>query len=545
MKVNKLTRLIPIIAVTAFSIAGIILNIYPHTNAQPVNQQYGQCAYGVACPTSPNPGPTPTPPPVTEPESENNEPEEPLIVQEIPAPTPPSQPAVVAKKRASETVEVKGIQGIILKQTVNIVDRIPESHRKVVPYYSWLFLLILSAVMLVIAGVDRYKSVKLTKAIKNLQSVLIEQKTFLRLALHNLNTPLATVKGVLEILQNAKPIQTDVISVLRPATLQLEATIERTTSEIMDESSLNSENQDLKMEKIGFIGNLNQWYFFIPVVFAILFGVLINSAISYTETQKPQNFALYQVATAFMVCLIFANSIRIFKISRRQQQIFNKVRVLIENLNTKRSQLISSLSQSLDDTTSNIQKACKKIDDQKMASILSDGVTRLMSLTSKVSSATAPLSGAPAAYSIPDLINEVIANYQDAINQKSLDIKTKFKTTDNILIFKPELTMILSSLVENAIQYTEQGKSVLISTDIKKSSLHIDIKDEGEGINQEDLDKLFKPFSRTDDVLTYDRQGMGLSLYVSKTIAKRMGGDIEIKSKEGSGTTATIIIPVN
>ena len=117
-----------------------------------------QCTYGQTCPIEVQPN-NPEPEPDPEPEPT---PEDPNLVPEIidqnnnngSGTTTTDSPT-----KASEKVKVRGIQGIVLKQTVDIVERIPEAHRVTAPYYSWFLLLIFSVILNVIAIIDRNKSV--------------------------------------------------------------------------------------------------------------------------------------------------------------------------------------------------------------------------------------------------------------------------------------------------------------------------------------------------------------------------------------------------
>lgn len=534
--------------------SGLVSAQYGSDNYGGSGGSFGQCAYGLPCPVDPGDGDPIIIDPVEEPEEEETtettpdqtEPEiiAPIENQETPSggSTNTTEPS---KKKASDQVEAKGLQGIILKQAVDVVEKIPENQRVVAPYYSWLLLLILSAILLLIAAIDRYKSVKLVKSIKQLRNVLQEQSNFLRLALHNLNTPLATTKGALELLEHANPSEPEAVEKLKPATLELASTIEATTTEVTSEVEEGDKSPNLISKKVNIFSNIGQWYFFVPVIVAVLFGLLINSALRYTDTGKPSNYGIIQIAVAVMVCLIFANAIRVLKISNRQQRVYSEAQRLINQLNNKRVQIILTLSESLGNVTKEVREACKLISDQKLAAILRVSIGSLESLAYKVKAATTALSAKPELVSVPGLIDEVVEPLQTLTEAKLITIKNSDSLTEQTKVFVPELKLIVKSIIENSIEYGKDNGKIEVKSKIKDGKLVIKIKDDGIGIEKDAIENLFKPFSKADDVLTYDHQGMGMSLYVSSTVAKRLGGNIKIASEKGQGTTATVSMPLN
>lgn len=98
---------------------------------------------------------------------------------------------------------------------------------------------------------------------------------------------------------------------------------------------------------------------------------------------------------------------------------------------------------------------------------------------------------------------------------------------------------ILENLIMNAIKYSKQGE-IKISANAKQNWAEIKIKDEGEGISEEYLKHIYKPFSQED--VSYKRryEGAGLGLAITKKYVELIGGDITIESKKGVGTTVYV-----
>ncbi|SHE75200.1 two-component system sensor histidine kinase AtoS [Desulforamulus putei] len=102
-----------------------------------------------------------------------------------------------------------------------------------------------------------------------------------------------------------------------------------------------------------------------------------------------------------------------------------------------------------------------------------------------------------------------------------------------------QMEQVLMNIIYNAVQAMPDGGEVTLSTghDVKEKMVAIDIKDTGCGVPEELLDKLFDPFFST------RAKGTGLGLTIADEIIRAHGGSIEIKSKEGLGTTVRILLP--
>ena len=120
---------------------------------------------------------------------------------------------------------------------------------------------------------------------------------------------------------------------------------------------------------------------------------------------------------------------------------------------------------------------------------------------------------------------------------KKMDIAITRKYHDSKLIAFADplrLKQILLNLLSNAIKYNRQSGSVTIKAASVNNRITIDVIDTGEGIPQEQINKLFQPFYR----LPHHRQeeGVGIGLTLSKRLVELMGGSIGVESQFGSGT---------
>ncbi len=103
---------------------------------------------------------------------------------------------------------------------------------------------------------------------------------------------------------------------------------------------------------------------------------------------------------------------------------------------------------------------------------------------------------------------------------------------------------ILSRLIDNAIKFSRgEGKKITVSAQAEDDYIAIAVQDEGVGISEAQLDKLFERFSQLDRA-KMEQQGGGLGLVIAKGLANLMQGDITVASTVGESSTFTLILPV-
>jgi signal transduction histidine kinase len=98
------------------------------------------------------------------------------------------------------------------------------------------------------------------------------------------------------------------------------------------------------------------------------------------------------------------------------------------------------------------------------------------------------------------------------------------------------------NLIENAQRY---GGKVHISAELDGPSARIHIDDDGPGISQEDLQRVFSPFERLEASRSRETGGHGLGLTIARDILRAQGGDVELTNRTEGGLRATVTLPVD
>jgi signal transduction histidine kinase len=106
------------------------------------------------------------------------------------------------------------------------------------------------------------------------------------------------------------------------------------------------------------------------------------------------------------------------------------------------------------------------------------------------------------------------------------------------------MNIILSNLISNAIRYSPPKSTVTVNAEKNDDNLHIMVKDEGIGIQADELDKIFEEFYRTRRAREIERDGTGLGLPIVQKAVESLEGKISVYSEEGMGTTFHIYFPL-
>ena len=102
---------------------------------------------------------------------------------------------------------------------------------------------------------------------------------------------------------------------------------------------------------------------------------------------------------------------------------------------------------------------------------------------------------------------------------------------------------VIQNLLSNAIKFTNEGGTIVFRSLIKVSSIDISISDNGVGIKEEDLQKLFRLDAHHTTYGTKEEKGSGLGLILCKEMVERNRGKIFAESKVGEGTTFIFSLP--
>lgn len=105
------------------------------------------------------------------------------------------------------------------------------------------------------------------------------------------------------------------------------------------------------------------------------------------------------------------------------------------------------------------------------------------------------------------------------------------------------LQRVIGNLLENAVRYTKRGGHIDVAVSHGPEEVVMEVKDDGEGIEPEHLQRVFDRFYRADPARSAAEGGTGLGLAICKSIVEAHRGTIDIKSSPGPGTTVRVVLP--
>ncbi|WP_353737945.1 sensor histidine kinase [Peribacillus asahii] len=129
-----------------------------------------------------------------------------------------------------------------------------------------------------------------------------------------------------------------------------------------------------------------------------------------------------------------------------------------------------------------------------------------------------------------------------AFKEKGMDLKVYCHKNVHIMIDPMRFEQVLFNLLDNAIKYSEPHTKTCIFVRREKGKVLMEIKDEGDGIPEEDLPFIFERFYRIDKSRSRGTGGTGLGLSIVKELIEAHGGHIEVKSEPGKGTAFLITV---
>ena len=140
-------------------------------------------------------------------------------------------------------------------------------------------------------------------------------------------------------------------------------------------------------------------------------------------------------------------------------------------------------------------------------------------------------------WNLSDLINEIIDQFEIKANKKSIQLINKESTNINVLADKNKISQVLYNLISNSIKYGKRKGKTIISCHQTKEKIIVTVADNGIGIAEKNIKRLFERFYRVDKSRSREQGGTGLGLAIVKHIIEAHNQSITVKSKIDKGTS--------
>ena len=145
---------------------------------------------------------------------------------------------------------------------------------------------------------------------------------------------------------------------------------------------------------------------------------------------------------------------------------------------------------------------------------------------------------------VSDVVREAVDQAQFSSEQRGISLEIGDIEDATVIGDRDQLITAVHNLVENAVNYSPERTKVSIVTKRVGDIIEISVTDQGIGIADSELNRIFERFYRVDPARSRLTGGTGLGLSIVKHVALNHGGDVKVWSKEGVGSTFTLQLPV-
>lgn len=243
----------------------------------------------------------------------------------------------------------------------------------------------------------------------------------------------------------------------------------------------------------------------------------------------------------------------------RNAQLEQANRQLAE-LERLKSELLKRVAHELNTPVTSIQTAARILSKYselpaekaaKFVGIIQQDAARLASLiASALEAAVLGVAGTPATVGtivLSELFKGVLAPFRGELAEKGIALQVKVASgLTEVKADAGQLEAALRAVIKNAVEFNRSNGSITITVRPlrreARSFVEIRVEDTGSGIPSGDLPYVCDPFWQGGNVLTDKPRGLGLGLAVARRVARNHGGELEIASSQGSGTTVSLLI---
>jgi two-component system phosphate regulon sensor histidine kinase PhoR len=147
--------------------------------------------------------------------------------------------------------------------------------------------------------------------------------------------------------------------------------------------------------------------------------------------------------------------------------------------------------------------------------------------------------------SLPEFLQEILRDWEKRLEAKQL--KSHLDVTLDLPRLEADesrLQEIIYNLLDNAVKYSQSSGVITLRAAVEGDRVRISVSDEGIGIRENDLPRIFERFYRADKARSRELGGTGLGLSIVKHIAQLHGGTAQAQSEPGKGTTISVLLPI-
>jgi len=295
---------------------------------------------------------------------------------------------------------------------------------------------------------------------------------------------------------------------------------------------------------LGLVVYVAAWWGLLPVVPATRYSAQFGSA-----------------AEALLLALALGARIRLLT-REREQALLDRTRAEaakrhLQEINALKTHLLSATAHDLRNPLSSVQGLIQTVREElppdsphrELLELAETAGQRMLGTIEQLITASALESGRVTfrrmRVDLVELVAETVHFHQDRATRKQQHLVFLGPSAESYMVeTDPEqLRRALTNLLTNALKFTPFGKRITVQLACHTDAVRLSVRDEGPGLTEADRARLFGYFQRLSAQPTGDEPSSGLGLAITKQIVERLGGQIEVDSTPGRGSTFTIVLP--
>lgn len=456
----------------------------------------------------------------------------------------------------TESSSLKGIPGFLQPTVLAIMRIIPDSAQKwlqslppifaqTVPYYIFLIVVILALIPILQSIREALFARQISLLLQHERSVAEQKDNFVALASHYLRTPLTLMSGGVDTVVAMNELTAEQVAPLKVELIGFDAKIRSLLEDIDSNEALKTIGapEQVAAAKPAW----RSGWFWGPIIGSLTLTAIANFLlviVGQKEVGGTHTFFQFVVAAvAFIILYLGVRNLHL------QQKLRAEHQVLVDHEKTideARNKFISEATLTLRDGLERINATRAVLQNAPSTSYFDEGYGRIESVLQKFLLLSQLQTGVERdleAIDVHEVVDNLIVTYNSAISAKRLTVTN---ATSPVFIRQNRLlfNFVLGSVLDNAIKFNQEGGAIAITIESGNKTLTVSITDNGIGINNEKLEQLFKPFSRTTSAVEFNYEGLGFSLFLDKIIMNYTGGDIRVNSQENQGTQLLVATPL-
>jgi signal transduction histidine kinase len=420
--------------------------------------------------------------------------------------------------------------------------REPSRTMKYAPFafMSWLLLLAL---------MYAYRALKEYRQQREIAELVAQQKDtakgiaeFIDITMHYFNTPLAILKGSLELLVSKGAVKPTDLKAFQTEIISLTGAVEH----------IMTDNQQVlkgQTSQIGIVEDLTRknWQLWFSCVLSAVGVAVIDIYLQLSNSYTKSGWRVLSHILLLGGLIILAVLLSYFltkqrAIRKQQARLLEKTKQLLE----QKSKLFVTAYTQLSAQRDKLKIAAKPLLNSVDSKLISNGMQMLDQVITSLGKTVQVAGYANDAEPIQlvsyftEKIAPVVAK---KLSAKQINFANDIAPSVHIQLIAPEVDQLIGSLLDNAIDFSPNEGKVMVRARRSVRGVVISVSDTGPGMTNEYKSHAFQPLRRGVDTEAFNHPGLGMNLFVNKLIVEKHGGSIDIKGNKGEGLTIELRLP--